>query len=66
MGKADLWVEPNAKPWDFAALKIIVQEAGGRFASFSGKDSIYEGNGYACTPAMEPMADIFRAFHPTA
>jgi histidinol phosphatase-like enzyme (inositol monophosphatase family) len=61
MGKADLWIEPNAKPWDFAALKIIVQEAGGRFASFQGKDSIYEGNGYACTPAMEPMVDMFRA-----
>jgi histidinol phosphatase-like enzyme (inositol monophosphatase family) len=53
MGKADIWVEPNAKPWDFAALKIIVEEAGGRFSSFSGKNSIYEGNGYACTPAVE-------------
>lgn len=53
MGKADVWVEPNAKPWDFAALKILIEEAGGRFGSFSGVNTIYEGNGYACTPALE-------------
>ncbi len=55
MGKADVWVEPNAKPWDFAALKVIVEEAGGRFGSFSGDNSIYKGNGYACVPALEPF-----------
>ncbi len=53
-GKADVWIEPSAKPWDFAPLKIIIEEAGGRFASFSGEDSIYGGNAYACTPALEP------------
>jgi histidinol phosphatase-like enzyme (inositol monophosphatase family) len=53
MGKADVWVEPNAKPWDFAALKLIVEEAGGRFSSFQGENSIYHGNGYACTPGVE-------------
>jgi fructose-1,6-bisphosphatase/inositol monophosphatase family enzyme len=52
-GKADVWVEPNAKPWDFAALKIIVEEAGGRFCAFNGENTIYNGNGYACTPALE-------------
>ena len=55
MGKADIWIEPNAKPWDFAPLKIIVEEAGGRFATFSGKDSIYDGNGYACAPGLESV-----------
>ena len=55
MGKADIWIEPNAKPWDFAPLKIIVEEAGGRFSSFNGENSIYNGNGYACTPAVEPF-----------
>ena len=53
-GRADVWIEPNAKAWDFAPLKIIVEEAGGRFAAFDGSNSIYEGNGYACTPALEP------------
>lgn len=53
-GKADVWMEPSAKPWDFAPLKIIIEEAGGRFATFAGEDSIYGGNAYACTPALEP------------
>jgi histidinol-phosphatase len=53
-GRADVWIEPNAKPWDFAALKLIVEEAGGRFAAFDGSNSIYQGNGYACTPGLEP------------
>ena len=34
LGKADVWVEPSAKPWDFAPLKILVEEAGGRFWRF--------------------------------
>lgn len=60
-GKADVWVEPNAKPWDFAALKILVEEAGGRFASFEGENCIYHGNGYACTPALVPYIEgLFR------
>jgi len=53
-GQADVWIEPSAQPWDFAALKILVEEAGGRFASFSGKNTIYGGNAYACAPGLEP------------
>jgi histidinol-phosphatase len=53
-GAADVWIEPSAQPWDFAALKILIEEAGGRFASFSGENSIYKGNAYACTPELEP------------
>ena len=26
LGKADVWIEPNAKPWDFAPLKILVEK----------------------------------------
>lgn len=62
MGKADIWIEPNAKAWDFAPLKIIIEEAGGRFASFAGENSIYSGNGYACTPGVEGFVkDLFAA-----
>jgi histidinol-phosphatase len=53
-GKADVWIEPNASPWDLAPLKILIEEAGGVFRTFSGEDSIYGGNAYACTPALEP------------
>jgi histidinol phosphatase-like enzyme (inositol monophosphatase family) len=52
-GQADVWIEPSAQPWDFAALKILIEEAGGRFSSFSGQNTIYAGNAYACTPALE-------------
>ena len=52
-GQADIWIEPNAQPWDLAPLKLLVEEAGGKFAGFNGKSSIYEGNAYACTPQLE-------------
>ncbi len=43
-GVVDVMVDPLAKIWDYAPCKILVQEAGGRFANFSGnKASIEEG-----------------------
>ncbi|HEX4169744.1 MAG TPA: inositol monophosphatase [Bryobacteraceae bacterium] len=53
-GMADVWIEPNAAPWDLAPLKILIEEAGGVFKSLVGEDTIYGGNAYACTPALEP------------
>jgi histidinol-phosphatase len=53
-GLADIWIEPNAAAWDLAPFKIIVEEAGGRFASFAGESTIYGGNAYACAPGLEP------------
>ena len=53
-GKADVWIEPSASPWDLAPLKIMIEEAGGKFASFTGESTIYGGNAYACVPALEP------------
>jgi histidinol-phosphatase len=52
-GLADIWIEPNAEPWDLAPFKILIEEAGGRFASFAGEASIYGRNAYACTPGLE-------------
>src|SRR5689334_16023426 len=43
-GQAEVWIEPRAAPWDFAPLKVIVEEAGGRFLNFDGGSSIYAGN----------------------
>jgi fructose-1,6-bisphosphatase/inositol monophosphatase family enzyme len=53
-GKADVWIEPNAAPWDLAPLKLLVEEAGGVFRSFTGANTIYGGNAYACSPGLEP------------
>ncbi len=52
-GKTDVWIEPNAAPWDLAPLKILIEEAGGVFRSLAGEDTIYGGNAYACTPGLE-------------
>lgn len=69
-GKADVWIEPNASPWDLAPLKILIEEAGGVFRSLAGEDSIYGGNAYACTPGLEEcVKELLRqsktAGHPT-
>jgi histidinol-phosphatase len=42
-GKAELYVEVDLKPWDIAAVKILVEEAGGRLTDFSGRPTIYDG-----------------------
>ncbi len=54
-GQADVWIEPNASPWDLAPLKIIIEEAGGLFRSFNGEATIYGRNAYACVPGLEPV-----------
>lgn len=53
-GKAEFWLEPVAQAWDLAPLKIIIEEAGGRFLNFDGGSSIRGGNGLAFVPALEP------------
>jgi histidinol-phosphatase len=39
-GAADVAIELGCYPWDFAPLKIIVEEAGGRFSDFAGRPRI--------------------------
>ena len=40
-GRVDLVVEPKLFPWDIAALKPVVEGAGGFFSDFKGANSIY-------------------------
>jgi histidinol phosphatase-like enzyme (inositol monophosphatase family) len=58
-GRADAWIEAQAKPWDLAPLKIIAREAGCSTFDFEGEDTIYGGNYVICTPAL---ADEIRRF----
>jgi histidinol-phosphatase len=51
-GRADAWIESQAKPWDLAPLKIIAQEAGCVTFDFDGNDTIYGGNYVICVPAL--------------
>lgn len=37
-GKADIMMDAGNKPWDIAAIKIIIEEAGGKVTNFDGKE----------------------------
>jgi len=43
-GWSEAMLELDVKPWDLAPLKILVEEAGGRFTDFDGKATIYGGS----------------------
>ncbi len=43
-GSVDVAIEAGVKPWDLAALQVIVTEAGGRLTDFSGVDRIDGGS----------------------
>jgi histidinol phosphatase-like enzyme (inositol monophosphatase family) len=58
-GRADAWIEAQAKPWDLAPLKIIAEEAGCVTFDFEGKHTIYGGNFIICVP---PLADEMLRF----
>ena len=45
-GQAEVWIEPSASPWDFAPLKVILEEAGARYLNVDGGSSIYAGNAH--------------------
>jgi histidinol-phosphatase len=40
-GAAEMMIEHGVNPWDIAALKAIVEEAGGTFTDWSGMPTIY-------------------------
>lgn len=42
-GKAEAAIEIGVKAWDIAPMKIIVEEAGGRYTDLEGGTSIYKG-----------------------
>ena len=46
-GRCDAVVEPEASLWDLAALKILVEEAGGRFTDLRGRDTAAGGSALA-------------------
>jgi histidinol-phosphatase len=58
-GRAEVWIEGEAKPWDFAPLKVIAEEAGARFFNFDGGSSIYGGNCVISVPSLEAEVRTF-------
>ena len=60
-GQAEAMVELDLKPWDLAAVKIIVEEAGGRFTDLSGTSTIYGGSAVASNGRLhDEILDLFR------
>jgi histidinol phosphatase-like enzyme (inositol monophosphatase family) len=51
-GQAEAMVELDLKPWDLAAIKIVIEEAGGRFTDFTGAATIYGGTAIASNGAV--------------
>jgi histidinol-phosphatase len=43
-GRAEAWLESGVKAWDVAALKVLAEEAGGRFTDFAGRPTVETGN----------------------
>ncbi len=61
-GAGEIAIDPKMKPWDIAAVKIVVEEAGGRSTSFAGEDTIEGGtlissNGLLHAALVAALAD---------
>ena len=46
-GQGEIYLEDGLKPWDIAANKIIVEEAGGKLTDLDGLFTIYSGSALA-------------------
>jgi histidinol-phosphatase len=55
-GKAEIYAELDLKPWDLAAPKIVVEEAGGRFTDFAGRTTIYTSTALATNGRLHDAA----------
>jgi fructose-1,6-bisphosphatase/inositol monophosphatase family enzyme len=43
-GRVDAMIDPVVSRWDLSAIRVIVQEAGGKFTDFSGGDPFDRGD----------------------
>lgn len=47
-GQVELMIDPILNIWDAAAVKPIIEEAGGRFVDWTGQPKIDSGNSFGC------------------
>ena len=55
-GAAEIACDPAVKLWDLAAVKVIVEEAGGRFTDLAGRDTAGGGSGLATNGLVHEAA----------
>lgn len=64
-GRLEAHVECNLRPWDMAAGRLVLEEAGGRFSDFTGApaglavDEVIASNG----AVHDELVELFRGFH---
>jgi histidinol-phosphatase len=51
-GRAEAWLEAGVKPWDIAPMKVLFEEAGGRFTDLAGHATIAKGSAVATNGAL--------------
>ncbi len=56
-GRSEAMLEVGVKPWDIAPMKILVEEAGGKFVDLKGGDSVHQGS---CLITNEALHDEFK------
>lgn len=54
-GSAEAMLDPVVSPWDVAAIKIIIEEAGGIYTDFKGNSTIYSRTGLAGNPYIHEL-----------
>lgn len=52
-GRAEIMIDPALNPWDCAALVPILEEAGAVFCDWTGRTTIYSGNGMSIVASLK-------------
>ncbi|KAB2880933.1 histidinol-phosphatase [bacterium] len=52
-GRAEIMLDPKMHLWDVAALKPIIEEAGGKFFDWNGTNGLYIDDALACNAELE-------------
>ncbi len=60
-GRAEIMLDPVVNPWDVAPMVPILREAGGRFATWKGENTIHGGDAVATNAALyDAVQDILQ------
>jgi fructose-1,6-bisphosphatase/inositol monophosphatase family enzyme len=61
-GRADVMIDPEMHIWDAAAVKPVLEEAGGVFTDWRGQATVHSGEGVGTNRRLLP--EVLRALAP--